>query len=239
MKEITEALYFIKYKQLLEEVSEILKKLDIISEEQGLDIFNPEYGLEEHYINIQKIINEKYIHNPVINNEITEPLQFKSKLDLTYAEKIKSNILKIVETNLPANIEDVNERTERRLELIRRWAGEIIKVTGHNIRTAQDVLKGNQDIYADIILIMEDILPVDRDDILGRRKIGSVGEFEHVLANLRKYMNKNRDLAEDIEKIINALLRLLGRVSERNYGDFSSEITPCLEKCFDEFRQNK
>src|SRR3954462_2739705 len=153
MKEFEEAQYYIKYKQLLEEVSELFNKLNVLSQEQGIDIFNTKYGLEEHYINIQKMKNPKYIKevkskkyiNEGVNKiPITEPLQFKSIEDRSYAEKIKSNIVKAVENHIPwtdTEIDlDIAGRARLREQLIREWAEEIVKITGHTRHTAQQVL---------------------------------------------------------------------------------------------------
>lgn len=217
------------YFSLMKEYEEIQKTLDMVTAVAALKGINlaKETGDGNNYITKN-------------GNLGSNPLYFKSRLDKTYAEKIKSNILHMVEMNIPMSIKGTSGHSKYREELIREWADKIIEITGHNRRTAQDVLKGQQDIYADVILIMEEVIPqIDRDDILGKRNIGSAGEFEYVLAKLRKYMNKNRELAKEIEAIINTLIRLLDKVNEKDNGDISSKITPCLEKCIEEVENKK
>ncbi|MCR6791552.1 hypothetical protein BACERE00193_04077 [Bacillus paranthracis] len=234
MKEITEALYFMKYTQLMEETSKILGKLDVISKEQGIDIFNPKYGLEEHYINIQEMKgnNHKYTQKMNDNNLKSEPLLFKTKSDTTYSDIIKSNIVKAVDKNIPSYITDINERAKYKEDLIREWADRIVKVTGHKRRSAQELLKGKYDIDADVILIMEQVIPqIDRDDILGNRE---TPEY-YVLEKLGKLIGKNYTLAKDIDNVLSALIRLFEKIDDRHMGDISDYLIPYLDKCFDNF----
>lgn len=218
-----------KYEQLCYEYAKMFEELIItqnkLAELQGLDDNSPVDELENNLNDIN-----------AINENNTEPIFFKSKLDLSYSEKIKSNIANIIESNIPTYLKDKNERAKYREDLIREWADSIVAVTGHVRRTAQEVLKGNKYIDAETILIMEDVIPlIDRDDILGKRKNKNVAEYELVLEKLRKEMAKNRILAAEIEKIINALIRNLNKIDEKNIGDVSSFILPYIERRFEQF----
>lgn len=236
MNENTQAIYFIKYTQLLEEVSEILKKLDVISQEQGFDIFNPEYGLKDHYLNIQEMKknNHKYIPKKNDDNIQTEPLFLKLIDNKHYSETIKSNIYNTVEKFIHAK--DTNERAQIREQLVFQWAQKIVDVSGHNgIKSGKNLLNGKSDLDASVILAIEDILPIDRHDILGERDSTEYA----VLEQLRKQMTKNIELKKSIDKVGRALLRLLDEIDDRNFSDIADYIIPSLEKGLKNLKETK
>ncbi|MGG0720249.1 hypothetical protein ABE096_22110 [Robertmurraya massiliosenegalensis] len=229
MEKVFEQLY-LQYANLFAEILKVQETLEIMAESQGIDIDAPKEELENNFT---------YIDGLKEKNNNLEPIHFKSILDDTYKNTIRANIVNIVERNIPTHITDINERIKYKEELIREWSDLIVEVTGHGRRSAQEVFKGNQDINADVILIMEKVIPqIDRDDILGRREKTNVYESEFVLEKLRKQISKDKTLAVDIEKILNTLLRFLNKVDDKYIGDIAELVIPCLEDCFDKLKMN-
>lgn len=205
--------------------AEILYLKDIVEElakREGIDMSIPSDELENNLNYLKKLEEEEVT--------ISEPIFFQSNSD-TYKNKIRTNIVKIIERNIPTYITDLNARQKYREELIREWSKLIAQETGHHIRTIQEVFKGNKDINADAILIMEKVIPqINRDDILGKLKKSDIYEYEYVLEKLRKAINKNMALTPDIEKILNKFTSILNRSIEYKKRAFLEDILAFIER---------